>query len=246
MEKKKSGIMNRAGTSPLTPLPSGEGDRRKGALKSDAHAAAGSGQAVRSAPLRGAGKSGEGRLPRVPIDPIPFNTWKIKRLPPDLKEELDRMFSEGTMHSCRQLAKWLGDNGFEISHAAIHKYGQKFERKLQAVRLATEQARIVCEQSKGDDAEMQDALLRLVQTQLFNVLTVSKQETSGNARIAPVNLGALARCVSNLAKTETELRKRAERARTGVAEAEKKVDEARAKGLSKDAAEQIKAVLMEI
>jgi hypothetical protein len=31
-----------------------------------------------------------------------------------------------------------------------------------------------------------------------------------------------------------------------VAEAEKKVDEAQAKGLSKDAAEQIKAVLMEI
>jgi hypothetical protein len=31
-----------------------------------------------------------------------------------------------------------------------------------------------------------------------------------------------------------------------VAEAEKKVDEARSKGLSKDAAEQIKAVLLEI
>ena len=186
------------------------------------------------------------RPKRVPIDPIPSMTWKIKKLPPDLKEELDRMFSEGTLHSCRQLAKWLGDNGFEISHAAIHKYGQKFERKLAAVRLATEQARIVCEQYKTDDAGMQDALLRLVLTQLFHGLTVSKEEAVGNATVAPVNLGALARCVSNLAKTETELRKRAERARAGAAEAEKKVDEARAKGLSKDAAAQIKAVLLEI
>jgi hypothetical protein len=231
MKKKdksgKDGILNRA--------------RKKRALKSDPH--------LRSSPLQGEGKIGEGsdRKPvRVPIDPIPFNTWKIKKLPPDLKEELDRMFSEGTLHSCRQLAKWLGDNGFEISHAAIHKYGQKFERKLDAVRLATEQARIVCEQFKGDDAGMQDALLRLVQTQLFHVLTVSKEEGVGHATIAPVNLGALARCVSNLAKTEAELRKRAERARAGAAEAEKKVEEARAKGLSKDAAEQIKAVLMEI
>ena len=97
--------------------------RKKCALEtSDPH--------LRSSPLQGEGKTGqgeEGKPGRVPIDPIPYNTWKIKRLPPDLKEELDRMLTEGTLHSCRQLAKWLGDNGFEISHAAIHKYGQKFE-----------------------------------------------------------------------------------------------------------------------
>jgi hypothetical protein len=240
----------------LTPSPSPfrRGEKKTRILNRARKTRAGQGPSPSSSPLQGEGKIGEGKIgeeknrkpERVPIDPIPFKTWKIKKLPPDLKEELDRMFSEGTLHSCRQLAKWLGDNGFEISHAAIHKYGQKFERKLDAVRLATEQARIVCEQFKGDDAGMQDALLRLVQTQLFHVLTVSKEEGAGHATIAPVNLGALARCVSNLAKTETELRKRAERARAGAAEAEKKVEEARAKGLSKDAAEQIKAVLMEI
>jgi len=52
--------------------------------------------------------------------------------------------------------------------------------------------------------------------------------------------------VSGLVRAESEHRKWAERARAGVAEAEKKVDEARSKGLSKDAAEQIKAVLLEI
>jgi hypothetical protein len=52
--------------------------------------------------------------------------------------------------------------------------------------------------------------------------------------------------VSGLAKTETEHRRWIERARANVATVEKKVEEARAKGLSKDAADQIKAVLMEI
>jgi hypothetical protein len=188
---------------------------------------------------------------RVPIDPIPFKTWKIKKLPPDLKEELDRMLTEGTLHSCRQLAKWLGDNGFEISHAAIHKYGQKFERRLDSVRIATEQARIVCEQFKDDDVQMQNALMRLVQTRLFEVLSAANETETGEANaeeatVAPVNVTALARSVSGLARAETEHRKWAERARANVAEAEKKVDEAQAKGLSKDAAEQIKAVLMEI
>ena len=190
---------------------------------------------------------------RVPIDPIPFKTWKIKKLPADLKEELDRMLTEGTLHSCRQLAKWLGDNGFEISHAAIHKYGQKFERRLDSVRIATEQARIVCEQFKDDDEQMQNALMRLVQTRLFEVLSAVNETETGDAdanaeeaTVAPVNVTALARSVSGLARAETEHRKWAERARANVAEAEKKVDEAQAKGLSKDAAEQIKAVLMEI
>lgn len=189
---------------------------------------------------------------RVPIDPIPFKTWKIKKLPPDLKEELDRMFTEGTLHSCRQLAKWLGDNGFEISHAAIHKYGQKFERRLDAIRLATEQARIVCERFKDDDDEqMHGALMRMVQTRLFEVLGSANERAKGaaaegGATIAPVNITALARSVSGLARAETEHRKWAERARAGVAEAEKKIEEARGKGLSPDAADQIRAVLLEI
>ncbi len=230
--KKKKRILSRA--------------RKTRALKSDPH--------LRSSPSQGEGKSGEeegGHPKRVPIDPIPFKTWKIKKLPPDLKEELDRMLTEGTLHSCRQLAKWLGDNGFEISHAAIHKYGQKFERRLDSVRIATEQARIVCEQFKDDDEQMQNALMRLVQTRLFEVLSATNETETGEANaeeatVAPVNVTALARSVSGLARAETEHRKWAERARANVAEAEKKVDEAQAKGLSKDAAEQIKAVLMEI
>jgi hypothetical protein len=133
-------------------------------------------------------------------------------LPPDLKEELDRMLTEGTLHSCRQLAKWLGDNGFEISHAAIHKYGQKFERRLDSVRIATEQARIVCEQFKDDDKQMQNALMRLVQTRLFEVLSAANETETGDANaeeatVAPVNVTALARSVSGLARAETEHRK---------------------------------------
>jgi hypothetical protein len=193
----------------------------------------------------------DGKPKRVPLGEIPAKSWKIKQMPQDLKEQLDGLLSDGTFHSCRQLAKWLGDNGFEISHAAIHKYGQKFERRLDAIRMATEQARIVCEQFKGDDAQMQTALLRLVQTRLFEVLTVANETEKGSAKqggatIAPVNIGALARSVSGLVKAETEHQRWAERARAGVAEVEKKVEEARTKGLSKDAADQIKAVLMEI
>jgi Protein of unknown function (DUF3486) len=201
---------------------------------------------------KGAKKKQPARHPkRVPYQPLPPKTWKIKRMPRDLKQQLDKFLSEGTMHTSLQLRKWLADNGFEISSRCIADYRHNFERQLESIRLATEQARIVCEQSKGDDAQMQGALMRLVQTRLFEILVVAKEkETSGKKRTSPtvaaVNVAALARCVSGLVKAETEHQRWAERTRAGVAEAEKKVEEARAKGLSKDAAEQIKAVLMEI
>ena len=62
-----------------------------------------------------------GKPKRVPYRPTPPKTWKIKRMPKDLKEQLDKLLSEGTMHSSRQLAKWLKDNGFEISHRCIRR-----------------------------------------------------------------------------------------------------------------------------
>jgi hypothetical protein len=190
---------------------------------------------------KGAMKSEPGGKPkRVPLRHVPARTWKMKGMPKDLKRRFDALIGDGTFHTSQQLAKWLSDNGFQISARSIRQYGQSFDQRLDAIRMATEQE---------DDAQMQTALLRLVQTQLFEVLAVSNGKGSRKRRgatIAPVNVAALARCVSGLAKTETEHRKWAEHARAGVAAVGKKVEEARAKGLSKDAADQIKAVLLEI
>ena len=184
---------------------------------------------------------------RVPFRPVAAKTWKIRRMPKDLKKELDALMNDGA-HTSQQLAKWLRDNGFEISSRSLRQYREDFEQRLDSVRLATEQARIVCEQFKDDDPNMQTALMRLVQTQLFQVLAASNGQDATKVRpeIAPINIGALARCVSNLIKAESDHQKWADRARARVATAEKKVEEATTKGLSKTAAQQIKAVLMEI
>jgi Protein of unknown function (DUF3486) len=177
---------------------------------------------------------------------------KIEQLPKDLKNELDRRLAEGTFRSFRVLSTWLGRNGYRISHQSLSEYGRKFDRRLDAIRLATEQARIVCAQFKDDDVDMQTALLRMVQTRLFEVLrTINQTEKRGTSgsdheRVATVNLTVLARTVSNLARAETENRKWAEHAREALAAATKKLDDSKGKGLSPEVANQIRAVLMEI
>lgn len=187
--------------------------------------------------------------------------WKIKALPDHLRAELDRRIHDGTYGSYSILSKWLTAEGFPISGPSLHRYAQGFERKLQAIRLATQQAREVCKQFKDDDTSMRDALLRLVQTQLFQVLVATYEkepvasiregdrrdqaEDQGQA-FAPVNIHALARTVASLAKSDLEQRKWADRARASLAKVEKKIAVARAKGLSVDAASEIRNVLLEI
>ncbi len=189
---------------------------------------------------------------RIPFPEGLSISHKIDQLPKDLKNELDRRLADGSFRSSRVLSSWLGKNGFSISHQALNQYGMKFDRRLDAIRLATEQARIVCAQFKDDDVDMQTALLRLVQTRLFQVLSAVNEKTAngrpkrGADRIAPVNITALANSVSGLARAESENRKWAEKARAAVAMATKKLDQARDKGLSPSAADQIRTVLMEI
>ena len=187
---------------------------------------------------------------------------KIEQLPKDLKNELDRRLADGSFRSTRVLSTWLDKNGYRISHQSLTQYGKKFDRRLDAIRLATEQARLVCAQFKDDDVDMQTALLRLVQTRLFEILAAVNNETEiprrkkkkgvaqnvepATEKVAPINITVLARSVSGLVRAESENRKWAEKARAAVAMATKKLEEARDKGLSKNAAAQIRAVLMEI
>jgi hypothetical protein len=178
---------------------------------------------------------------------------KIAALPESLRLELDRNLSDGSVLSCRALSKWLEEKGFEISHAAIHKYGQNFERKLAAVRIASEQAREVCEQFKDEGEDrIQEALMRLVQSQLFQMLVAanqtSKRKTSGSAKdLVPVNLPALARSVAGLVKIDFERRRFGERTRAKIAQAAETIDAAaKSDGLSGDVVARIKGVLMAI
>lgn len=95
---------------------------------------------------------------------------KITQLPPEVKAGLDRRLIDGSFADYAALAQWLRGQGFEISRSAVHRYGQEFEEKIAAIKIATEQARAITD-AVGDDAgKMGNALISLVQEKAFNVL----------------------------------------------------------------------------
>jgi hypothetical protein len=181
----------------------------------------------------------------------PFGrTSKLKMLPSDLREQLDRRLIAGNFRSYRELTTWLNEQGFEIGAAAVRRYGGKLERKLEAVKLATVQARAVIAASPDDDDRINEALIRLVQQHLFTVLVELKSD-----RLSGTNLAALARSVAEIAKTAVMQKKAAEELRASVRDklgaAEKKVvgaarQAAGDKGLTLEAEAQIRRALTEI
>lgn len=165
----------------------------------------------------------------------------------------------GCFQGYRELAAWLGEQGFHLTHQNLGRYASKLERRLDAVKLATAQARAIVEASPDDDGKINEALMRLVQQHLFWLLVDLEREGADGKRkvgeakrkLGELNLGRLARVVSEMARAQVMHRRFIEETRAKVAA---RVDEAGRQvrvitekaGLSAEAEANIRKALMEI
>lgn len=101
---------------------------------------------------------------------------KITGLPDGIRVELDKRLITSGFSDYSTLEAWLTEQGFEISRSAIHRYGQGFEAKVAAIKVATEQAKAIAAAVGDDDGAMNEALIRLVQQQAFDVLVNMQTE----------------------------------------------------------------------
>jgi len=126
---------------------------------------------------------------------------------------------------------------------------KKFAQQLEAVRLAVAEARVIAEETAGDDDAMQRALTRMVQSQLFSIMQ-KLVEGKDQPADAPPDIHAIAKTLCAMNKQEIEMKRwRAEalsRVGAGVDAATARVEEARGAGLTPDAAEKIRSALLEI
>lgn len=102
---------------------------------------------------------------------------KVSRLPDDVRTWLDGELIRRGFGGYEELESLLEQRGYEIGKSALHRYGQKLERKLAAIRASTEAARSIAE-AAPDDADLRSAaVMSLVQTEIFEVL-VNLQEAT--------------------------------------------------------------------
>jgi hypothetical protein len=176
----------------------------------------------------------------------------VAKLPRQIRDELNRRLVDGSFANYGSLSVWLRKQGYNFSLKTISKYGDKLERRLEAVRLATAQAREVVEATGGDDDKMNEALRRLVQQHLFAVLVELSPDPKHQ------NLNSIARSVAEMGRASIMQKKfmeeMAKKLATKLAVAEGRVVEtARAAagagpsgGLTAEAEQEIRRALMEV
>lgn len=126
----------------------------------------------------------------------------VESLPQEVKAWLDRALVEGNFSGYELLAEELRGRGYAISKSALHRYGQGFEERLAALKLASEQAKAVVSAAPDEEGAVNEALMRLVQEHLFKLLLSNEGE---------FDLPKVARAVAELGRaTVTQKRWQAE------------------------------------
>ena len=151
----------------------------------------------------------------------------ISRLPAEIKTYIEAMLATGAQTLDELIADLQSrypaqaTAGSLPSRAAVHRYGQKLDRRLSAIRASTEAAKLIRAQAGDDEDARSEALTALVQTELFeailNLQEADDPELDPGERVsmlssAAKNIATLTRSSVNLkqfqSKVELETRKR--------------------------------------
>lgn len=147
---------------------------------------------------------------------------KLDLLPDDLRRDLDARIIGNGFAGYVELSAWLASRGFSIGKSAVGAYGQKLERRLSAIRASTEAARLITEAAPDESDDRSNAIISLVQTQIFEALLGLQDAEDENDPGARVEiLGKAAKNIATLTRASVARNKWA-------AEVRKKIDTAAA------------------
>lgn len=173
----------------------------------------------------------------------------IEKLPEEVRRWLERALTENGFSGYVELETLLKEKGFVISKSAIHRYGQKIERRFKAIKQSTEAARIIAEGAEDKDDKRSEALMGMLQSSLFEALVeiedaqseeMSPMEKFQALSFAGKNIASLIQASTKLKTYQAEVKQRAEQAAKDVEKVVKKG------GLSDEVADEIRRKILGI
>ncbi len=102
----------------------------------------------------------------------------IDGLPEEVRRWLERALAENNFSGYVALEDMLRERGYSISKSAIHRYGQKIERRFAAIKASTEAARFLTEGAADDQDARSEAVIAMVQTEMFESIINRQQATN--------------------------------------------------------------------
>lgn len=179
----------------------------------------------------------------------------IRRLPDDVRVYIETHLADGRLTLDELIADLrekfpAADAAGDLpSRSAIHRYGQKLDRRLAAIRASTEAARILTDAAADDQDSRSEAVIALVQTEMFDSImdlqSASEDDIPTADRIdllskAAKNIATLARASVNQKRFRLEIQAKTEAAAANVEKIAKRG------GLSADAVQQLRSEILGI
>lgn len=125
-------------------------------------------------------------------------------LPEDIRSWLNEELVRNGFSGYEDLVNQLLEKGYEISKSALHRYGQKYEEQLFALREAVEQARGLVEVCGDDEGSLPEAVTMLLYNKSFQALQKIDIEGSDFPASSITFLGSM---IANLNKSSIALKK---------------------------------------
>lgn len=149
---------------------------------------------------------------------------KIDTLDEETRRELEDKIVANGFGGYVSLAAWLAGKGYSIGKSAVGAYGNKLERRISAIKTSTEAARLITAAAPDDADDRSNAIISLVQTEIFESLLAlqeAEEETDPAAKIdllgkAAKNIATLTRASVTRNKWAQEVRGKLESAREEV------------------------------
>lgn len=153
----------------------------------------------------------------------------ITQLSQGIRDHIERRLAEGRLSLSELIVELQATfpdearTGELPSRSAIHRWGQKLQRRLDAIRASTEAALLIRQHSADREDARSEALTSLVQTELFEAI-LNLQEASGSSgegqEIDPARrvalLGEAARNIATLSRASVTLKQFQERQRAAI------------------------------
>lgn len=166
---------------------------------------------------------------------------KVLSLPANVKAELDRRLVDGGFQDYEGLSAFLAEQGFEVSASAVHRYGQSFEKQVQALKVASGQAQVAVEALGDDEDALGQALTGIAKQKLLNLLIDFEMDAEA------VDLKELTLAISRVTNSGVRVKQMAAQVRERASSTADEVDDVvRAAGLSDGAAADIRAKILGI
>ena len=173
----------------------------------------------------------------------------IEKLPEAVRHEFERKLVENGFSDYQAIAEWLQDQGYEISRSAAHRYGQKVQRRFAAIKSSTEAARLIAEGAADEGDTRSEALMAMLQTELFDALVaigeMDSEELNALDRFGVMAEGA--KKISGLISASTRLKEYQAKVKAKVQTAAEDVaKQAKKGGLSEESVEVIRKHILGI